>query len=268
MNCQLFEELASQIAHQELRDAELLHDANNHAASCAACNALLNEAREVAASLAALAAHDKSLQSAAHLESSLRAAFLREHSVVVGARPFTLSPREGRPARATNTARSNVYVGATFLPRDISTGRWAALSLLAAAITLAAIFLPRVFNRKPTTDYVTVTPSQAPSNSQTTKVAPETPKAAAFAQKRVPALHPAPKKPAATPDETLTGFVMLPYADDPSTIRSGSIMRVSIPRSSLGWFGFSVVSSNPKDRVVADFLMNQSGTPEAIRLVQ
>ena len=80
MICQQFEQLAPQIAHNELRDAKLLQDAINHAASCAACDAILVEARELAASVASLAAHDKALDSAAHLEFTLRAAFAREHA--------------------------------------------------------------------------------------------------------------------------------------------------------------------------------------------
>jgi hypothetical protein len=253
MNCQHFEELAQQIAHQELRDAALLQDAQTHAATCASCADLLNEARTVAASLAAVAAQDNASQDAAHLEPFLRAAFLREHPALVGERPSILNSREGRPARL-------VF-------------RWAALSLLAAAIILAALFLPRVLNRKPETNHATATPTQSPSTavSQETTPAnasPQTPVVAAVAHKRITTLRHAPKKNAAASDESLTGFVLLPYADAPSTIRSGSIVRVSIPRSSLGWFGFPVVSSNPKDRVVADLLMNQSGTPEAIRLVQ
>jgi hypothetical protein len=255
MNCQRFEELAPRIARQESRDAELLRDASNHAASCAACNALLTEARTVAASLAAIAAHDKVSQLSGHLEASLRAAFLREHA------------NNARAPRATGPAAlpSSVFIGAF---------RWAALSMLAAAIIAAVLLLPRVINHKPETNHATVNPPQAPSlvvtpiKTAPVKVASETPVIAAVTKKRATAPHHPAKTNAAAPEQTLIGFVMLPYADDVSTIHSGTIVRVSMPRSTLGWFGFPVISNNPADRVVADLFMNQSGTPEAIRLVQ
>ena len=47
--------------------------------SCAKCDAILVEAREIAVSVAALAAHDKAVDAAGHLEFTLRAAFAREH---------------------------------------------------------------------------------------------------------------------------------------------------------------------------------------------
>ena len=80
MICQQFEQLAAQMAHNELQDAKLLQDALNHAASCASCDAMLVGEREIAASVAALAAHDKAVDSAGHLEFTLRAAFAREHA--------------------------------------------------------------------------------------------------------------------------------------------------------------------------------------------
>ncbi len=80
MNCEQFEELAPQIAHNELRDAELLRDAVNHAAHCGTCDAILVEARELAFAVVSLATRDKLLEVPAQMESKLRAAFAREHA--------------------------------------------------------------------------------------------------------------------------------------------------------------------------------------------
>jgi hypothetical protein len=247
MNCQQFEEIVHHLAHHELRDAALADEATDHTVSCAACAALLAEAKTVAASLAALSAEDAHLECSPRIENELRAA---------------LYPR------ATNAPR------AALLPPRWRWGYIAAGLGLAAAIIVAALFLPRIMNRKQEINDAKTIPVQSSSPAVASQTAtpvnatPKTPAVAGVTHKRLPATHPAAKHNAVAAEETLTGFVMLPYADDPSTIHSASIVRVSIPRSSLGWFGFPVVSSNPKDRVVADFLMNQGGTPEAIRLVQ
>ncbi len=188
MICRQFEELAPQIAHNELRDAKLLQDAINHAASCAACDAILVEACELAGSVASLSAHDKALDSAAHLEFTLRAAFAREIE------------RAGRRPAPTNAIRPpNVFAGATF--------RWTSVSLAAAAIILAVIFLPRLLNHNSQSNRAAVVPTQS---SSPTRAATS---AAPVRQMHLATSH-RPKKKPYEPETTLTGFLALPYADD------------------------------------------------------
>jgi hypothetical protein len=258
MNCQRFEELAPQIAHQELRDAEILNGANAHAASCASCNALLTEARAVAASLAALAMHDQALAAPAHMENSLRAAFAREHAA------------DSRIPLAEISAgrRNHGLAGIPF--------RWAALSLLAAAIILAALFLPRVLNRNAENNRAEVAPRQAPSrgiapaNSAPVKTTPETSAqnvAASSAHGHVHRLRRVAEK-NAPPEQTLTGFLALPFADDFSTIEYGAVVRMQMSRADLAWLGLPVPISDTGEKIVADLFVNGNGVPEAIRLVR
>jgi hypothetical protein len=241
MNCEQFEQLAPQIAHNELCDAKLLRDAANHAAQCAACDAILVEARELAAAVASLATQDKLLEVPARMESTLRAAFVRE--------------------RATDTrSRKNVFVGATF--------RWAAASLVAATIILAIILLPRILNRKSETNHAVITPTQPASPVVAgTKTAPAPTALVPVTQKRLVAAH-KPKKNLAESEITLTGFLALPYADDLSTIEYGAIVRMQMSRADLAWLGLPVAISDNGEKVVADLFVNGSGTPEAIRLVR
>ncbi len=215
MNCQKFEELAPQIAHNELRDAELLQDAAIHAASCASCNVTLTEARELAATVAALAAHDKSIGVPAQMESNLRAAFIHQHATAVH------GPR-------------SVFVGATF--------RWAALSFVAAAIIFAILFLPARVQ------------SQTRNKSRRCdRTNPKRPAPVVAQQKSVPLISPAAsvgskhlaafRKPKTNPSEsesTLTGFLALPYADDFSAIENGAIVRLQLSRADLAWLGLPV----------------------------
>ena len=257
MNCQQFEQLAPQIAHNELRDAKLLQDAINHAASCAGCDAVLVEAREVAASVRSLAAHDKALDSAAHLEFTLRAAFARE--IERAGRP-SIRLRVNRRAPSVASRTSPVFVGATF--------RWAAVSLATVAIILAVIFLPRLLNRNSRTDRAAVVPAQASSPARAlTSDAAVAPTVAPVRQKRLTASH-RPKKNPYEPEATLTGFLALPYADDLSTVQYGAIVRLQLSRADLAWYGLPVPISDSGQKITADLFVNGSGTPEAIRLVR
>jgi hypothetical protein len=244
MNCEQFEQLAPQIAHNELRDGKVLQDAANHAAQCGACDAILVEAQELAGVVASLAAQDKLMAVPARMESRLRAEFVRERA---GHRPAPT-----RPGR--------VVVGATF--------RWAAVSLAAAAIILAIIFLPRLLNRKSETDRAAITPARSTSRAAAdTKIAQAPTAIKPVVQKHLAATH-KPKKNLTEPETTLTGFLALPYADDLSTIEYGAIVRLQMSRADLAWLGLPVSISDNGEKVVADLFVNGSGTPEAIRLVR
>jgi hypothetical protein len=244
MNCQQFEQLAPQIAHSELRDAELLQNAAIHAASCAACSAILTEAHELAATVAALAVHDKSIGAPVQMESTLRAAFVRQHAATA---PLHIS------------SSRNVFVGATF--------RWAALSL-AAAIIFAILFLPRVISHKPETNRAVIAPTQTPAPVVTQqKSAPLISPAPSAASKHLASFH-KPKTNSRESETTLTGFLALPYADDFSSIENGAIVRLQLSRADLAWLGLPVPITDTGAKTVADLLVNGNGVPEAIRLVR
>jgi hypothetical protein len=68
-------------------------------------------------------------------------------------------------------------------------------------------------------------------------------------------------------DEYATEFVPVPYADDPAALEGGAIVRVTLPRSALPSFGLPITESDGTDRVFADLLVSEDGTPQAIRLV-
>lgn len=252
MICQQFEQLAPQIAHNEWRDTKLLQDAINHAASCAVCDATLVEARELAASVGSLAAHDKALDSAAQLEFTLRAAFAREHAPIA-------------------QSRENSFIAARTRSARFATFGWNAFSLAGAAIIVAVLLLPRVLDHNPGTDRAVVRPGQtslpAPTMTTSAKAGPLMPAVKPVVQKRLTASH-RPKKHPYEPEKTLTGFLALPYADDLSTIQYGAIVRLQMSRSDLAWYGLPVPISDSGQKITADLFVNGSGTPEAIRLVR
>ena len=68
-------------------------------------------------------------------------------------------------------------------------------------------------------------------------------------------------------NEYSNAFVPLPYADDISESQGGSVVRVDLPRESLVSMGVPVTGLNPGGHVVADLMLSEDGTPQAIRLV-
>jgi hypothetical protein len=68
-------------------------------------------------------------------------------------------------------------------------------------------------------------------------------------------------------NEYAEDFVPVPFADDPAASEGGAIVRVTLPRSALASFGLPITESEGTDRVSADLIVSQDGTPQAIRLV-
>jgi len=67
--------------------------------------------------------------------------------------------------------------------------------------------------------------------------------------------------------EYASAFVPLPYADDPSTVEGGMIVRVSLSQPALASMGLPVTDLGAADQIPADLVLSEDGTPQAIRLV-
>jgi hypothetical protein len=68
-------------------------------------------------------------------------------------------------------------------------------------------------------------------------------------------------------DSGYASFVPLPYADDPSALDEGTVVRVEMPRATLASFGLPVAAMEGDGTVRADLIVSADGTPQAIRLV-
>ena len=69
-------------------------------------------------------------------------------------------------------------------------------------------------------------------------------------------------------DSEYASFVPLPYADDPSALDEGTVVRVEMPRAALASFGLPVAAMESDGTVRADLIVSADGTPQAIRLVR
>jgi hypothetical protein len=67
--------------------------------------------------------------------------------------------------------------------------------------------------------------------------------------------------------EYATAFVPLPYADDPTAIDGGTVVRVILSRPALASLGVPVTDPGATDQIPADLLLGEDGSPQAIRLV-
>ncbi len=67
--------------------------------------------------------------------------------------------------------------------------------------------------------------------------------------------------------EYATAFVPLPYADDPTAVDGGTVVRVILSRPALASLGVPVTDPGATDRIPADLLLSEDGSPQAIRLV-
>jgi len=67
--------------------------------------------------------------------------------------------------------------------------------------------------------------------------------------------------------ESASSFQPLPYADDPSALEDGAVVRVEMPRAALASFGLPVAAMESDGTVRADLIVSADGTPQAIRLV-
>ena len=66
-----------------------------------------------------------------------------------------------------------------------------------------------------------------------------------------------------TDDFEYASFVPLPYADDPSALDEGTVVRVEMPRAALASFGLPVAAMESDGTVRADLIVSADGTPQA-----
>jgi hypothetical protein len=67
--------------------------------------------------------------------------------------------------------------------------------------------------------------------------------------------------------EVAQNFTPLPYADDPSMMEGGSVVRVILSRSALASLGMPLSAVENREQIPADLVVSADGTPEAIRFV-
>jgi hypothetical protein len=156
-------------------------------------------------------------------------------------------------------ANLEVHLTAEFRRQKMANLRWsvqrriAALSTAAAVLLAVGFSLHRFMGRKG---------NEAPGVAKVVN-APSSPATAAAgsgnSQSSVNLID--------ADDSEYASFVPLPYADDPSALDEGTVVRVEMPRAALASFGLPVAAMESEETVRADLIVSADGTPQAIRLV-
>jgi hypothetical protein len=219
-------------AHHKLSVHDKEDQALAHARMCANCDAVLVESTMLTASLRALSASYARAEATPHVEQALLAAY-RQHcpsaTKLITVRWRVPAALAGF-AVAAGLALSIIW----YSPTKHQPANEAAVSL---AVPSAATS-PAIRNNATQTNS-TVALADAASSGGLTE----------------------------DPGATTGTFMALPYSDA-GPIEDATVVRVEMPGSALGSFGLPVTDGAAEGRVVADFIVGEDGTPEAIRVVR
>jgi hypothetical protein len=237
MKCSEFQEIVHELDRSGTKGNELREEALIHAESCGHCGVLLTETESLDFGLARIA--NESNRSAA--SSRVEAALLQEF----------------RRAKKTSEKRRMQW-------------RIAAIGVAAALFLVLGISLQRFYAPSHGLGFASQ-PSVAKSAEEADRPSTESPRNVIQDNVKGSAatthVSPAPQASESGETEVAQNFTPLPYADDPSMMEGGSVVRVILSRSALASLGMPVSGIENRDQIPADLVVSADGTPEAIRLV-
>jgi hypothetical protein len=237
MNCEEFRQLAQAIARDEALDVATLDSAFSHADGCEFCDSLLEESEALTSELRSLAAYYAAEETPRHVESGLAAVVRQQREPNAGS---------SHGWRWLPEAALGVAVGSALALRRRSTAVAgfvaAALLVLALSGQPAALWHPTWVASLTRSGSTSITADASPtvlSASQTT--APDT-------------------------EDNTDSFVPLSGAYDLASLNDDPIVRVVLSDDDLESLGLPVGDSGD-EQVVADLIIANDGTPQAIRVV-
>jgi len=238
MDCFEFCEIYLDLDRPETRGAELCDEALGHAELCSACAARLMESESLDFSLRKVAESVELAEAPSRVEAALLAEFRRAHPVVA-------------PRRADKVKWDTAWFAI------------AAMVVLAFGLTIYKRHVP--IRTAPNALSLPADLRATSSSATPSAVQPVASTSAENANAQAAANDSANSD--AGSAEYASEFVPLPYSDGLSDGDSGTVVRVDLPRSSLASMGIPVSGLAAGDRVVADLVVSEDGTPQAIRLV-
>ena len=247
MNCVEFREVLHELDRRGTHGAAAFDSAMAHAEGCGDCGALLVEEESLDFALQKIAQDTARMPGAARVEAALLKEFSRVNQETSKVVPLHTQRRWLIPA---------IGVAAAIL---LSFGVILYLHLTQHS--------PVNTNSTSVASYATrpVSPSVAPASTEPVNQAPSVSSATNSA------VAPNSKVQATAADspgtEYATAYVPLPFADDSAVLEGGSVVRVTMARSVLESYGLPADAMGAGDRITADMILSEDGTPQAIRLV-
>lgn len=242
MNCRLFEGIVADLDRGEVLPSALRDAALEHAESCANCGLLLTESESLDMNLRTLAASADTESAPMWIESSLLNEFRVRHGNV----------RRGKlrwQVAAVGIAAAAAFAASLFFSGHIPWRHASPGQNARTGESRLATHAP------PAVPEVRKLPSETNSN--------EALEATTGAQRTAPR-HVTPTQ-QAEPEEA--AFIPLPYADTGGRLEGGEVVRVILTPEALESLGVRTNDFGSNGAISADLLLDEAGTPEAIRLV-
>ncbi len=239
MNCQMFSELASDVARDQMMDAAARAQALAHANSCVSCADRLNAQQQLTSDLRELVSAMGDQTASTAVWENLSAAF---------------DTRSAAPIPTYR--RRSVYVAGA----------------IAAMLVIAFGLVQFVRHSQSPEVEATIAATFTSSPAQTTTESKEKDPIVRSTQKRQPtpnrhfATRPALTSQVNQPKEITTDFILLTY--DGEVGSDAQMVRMELPRSAMANFGLPVNMDRADQRVKADVLVGADGLARAIRFVQ
>jgi hypothetical protein len=232
MNCEQFREMVDDVARDEGLGISALNEALEHADRCDECDALLNEAEALTANLSVLAARHANEVAPARVEAALLRSF--------------------RESRAPASSPSRLWL-------------WS-FTGLGGAVAAALLMMVLMQNAK----HVSTVPTQVESADVSAAQPGDGISLSEEADSSFAADLPADLTegwPVAFDDGAASGsFTPLTEAFDPTSLDMNAVVRVSMSRLALQNLGV-YLDAESNEPVVADLVVSNDGTPQAIRVV-
>jgi len=282
MNCEEFENLLHSLVTGRLLDTAQQNKALGHVESCSRCSSRLQNERLLATGLKALAAEPWEKQAPPRVEKKLLEAF-RVHKT-------SLIQRTGPGVKVPYDKGIRVS-GFSGLRTGRPKGRGWLIGVAASALLLAAVGfiqwrvrhiqpgitpIPRVNASKNPAPYPAVGGALGTIRTvdpQPISV-PKVEKSSHARRTQNPNLHKTGKQvPSSTSKEEIgrreidTNFLPMMAASPLEPTESGHLIRMNLPRSTMGRFGFPINSERSEEPIKADVLIGEDGVARAIRFV-
>ncbi|HEY3134641.1 MAG TPA: hypothetical protein VGL29_01205 [Blastocatellia bacterium] len=248
MNCEEFEILVGDLASGHLIPAVKRRAALSHTYGCESCEARLTNERHLSAALR-LAASAETERAPDRVRGSLLKAFADQQALSASSVvPFAAKPKL-RPRLVWAAAAAAVILFAII-----------SLELIPRRSPEQAQSIPETPATKEMPDQAQTGPKDliVSNNPGTEEIKRTTQHKQRYVNRRVTVRNKA--------DNSETDFIPLTYVADASALRSGQVVHVRVPRSTLISMGLAMNVDHANDFVEADLLLSDEGVAHGIRL--
>jgi hypothetical protein len=290
MNCNNFEAIISDLAREQMLEAQTRESALSHVEECAACAAMLEDEQALTNGLRSLALSMEQLEAPAPLEASLLAKFREQRAaqslpivVQMPQRTFNwqrfipqavaaavilmfaiggasmlrlrLGQQQQPASQSKALAGNNNKAASQAMPVNTAESQPGAGEIESTAVATAADNTDNVERGR-----------KLSKNGLVAIMGPTTTRRTG--SQRVPRSGIGESGMTSTSGEIATDFMPVSYGDNLNEIDNGRIVRVEMPRSALAQFGLPVNMDRAGERIKADVLIGDDGMARAIRFVR